>query len=161
MRVDQFLSDQQVAFETVVHAPAYTAQRRAHYLHVSGKYVAKSVLLAGPTGFVLAVLAATHRIDLNAVRQALGYPLRLANHLEIADLFRDCEWGALTPFGALYGLVTIVDESLAPDSHITFEAQMHAITISMHYRDFERLEHPRRFHFADRLGRKPVPHREQ
>ena len=150
MRVDQFLSDQHVAFETVVHAPAYTAQRRAHYVHVPGRQVAKSVLLAGPTDFVLAVLPATHHIDLQAVRQTLGYPLRLANHLEIADLFRDCEWGALTPFGNLYGLVTIVDDSLDSEAHITFEAQMHAITISMHYRDFERLEHPRRFRFAYR-----------
>ena len=154
MRVDQFLSDQHIAFETVVHAPAYTAQRRAHYVHVPGRQVAKSVLLAGPTGYVLAVLAATHQIDLRAVRKALGYPLRLANHLEIADLFRDCEWGALTPFGALYGLVTIVDVSLDPDAHITFEAQMHAITISMHYRDFERLEQPRRFHFGYHRDRK-------
>jgi Ala-tRNA(Pro) deacylase len=156
MRVDQFLSDQHIAFETTVHAPAYTSQRRARYLHVPGRQVAKSVLLAGPTDFVLAVLAATHQIDLPAVCKALGYPLRLANHLEIADLFRDCEWGALTPFGNLYGLVTIVDESLDLDAQIIFEAQMHAVTISMNYRDFERLEHPRRFHFAYRLDKKPA-----
>jgi Ala-tRNA(Pro) deacylase len=97
---------------------------------------------------VLAVLPACHQIDLKAVSKALGYPLRLANHLEIADLFRDCEWGALTPFGALYGVVTIVDDSLDPDAQITFEAQRHAVAITMNYRDFERLEHPRRFHFA-------------
>jgi Ala-tRNA(Pro) deacylase len=161
MRVDQFLSDRQVAFETIVHAPAYTAQRRAHYLHLPGKQVAKSVLLAGPTDYVLAVLAATHHIDLKAVCRALGYPLRLANSLEIADLFRDCEWGALTPFGALYGLLTIVDDSLDADAPITFEAQMHAVAISMHYRDFERLEHPRRFHFAHRIERKSIPSREE
>jgi len=156
MRVDQFLSDQHIAFETVVHAPAYTAQRRAHYLHVPGKQVAKSVLLAGPNDFVHAVLSASHQIDLKAVCQALGYPLRLANQLEIADRFRDCEWGALTPFGALYGLVTIVDESLDPDAHITFEAQMHAVTICMHYKDFERLENPRRFRFGCHRERKPA-----
>jgi Ala-tRNA(Pro) deacylase len=148
MRVAEFLSDQHVAFETVVHPPAFTAQRRAKYLHIPGRQVAKSVLLAGPTGFVLAVLAATHHVDVAAVSRVLGYPLRLANHLEIADLFRDCEWGALTPFGTLYGLVTIVDESLDPDAQIVFEAQMHAVTISMHYRDFDHLEKPRRFRFG-------------
>jgi Ala-tRNA(Pro) deacylase len=148
MRVAEFLHDQRVAFETVVHPPAFTAQKRAKYLHIPGRQVAKSVLLAGPTGFVLAVLAATHQVDIAAVSRVLGYPLRLANHLEVADLFRDCEWGALAPFGTLYGLVTIVDESLDPDAQIVFEAQMHAVTISMHYRDFAHLEKPRRFRFG-------------
>jgi len=155
MRVADFLSDQHVAFETVMHPPAFTAQKRAKYLHIPGKQVAKSVLLAGPTGFVLAVLAATHQVDIAAVTRVLGYPLRLANHLEIADVFRDCEWGALTPFGTLYGLVTIVDESLDPDSHIVFEAQMHAVAITMHYRDFEQLEKPRRFRFGYSADKKP------
>jgi hypothetical protein len=36
---------------------------------------------------------------------------------------------------------------------------MHAVTISMHYKDFERLEHPRRFRFACRFDKKPVPPR--
>jgi Ala-tRNA(Pro) deacylase len=148
MRVSQFLSDQQVPFETVLHPPAYTAQRLAKYLHVPGRQVAKCVLLARPTGFVLAVLAATHQVDLKAVARALGFPLRLANHLEIADVFRDCEWGTLVPFGTLYGLSTIVDESLDPEARIIFEAQMHAVAISMAYRDFERLEHPRRMVFS-------------
>jgi Ala-tRNA(Pro) deacylase len=148
MRVSEYLSDRQVAFETVVHPPAFSAQRRAKYLHVPGRQLAKCVLLAGPTDFVLAVLAATHQIDLHAVARILGFPVRLANHLEIADRFRDCEWGALTPFGSLYDLTTIVDESLDPDAHITFEAQMHAVAICMDYRDFERLEKPRRCRFA-------------
>lgn len=154
MRVSDYLSEQHIAFETMVHAPAYTAQKRAKYLHVPGRQVAKSVLLAGPTGFVLAVLPATHQIDLTAVAVTLGFPVRLANHLEIADLFRDCEWGALSPFGTLYGLTTIVDEALSQDAHIIFEAQLHAVTISMHYRDFERLEKPQRFAFAYPAARK-------
>lgn len=154
MRVADFLSEQHIPFETLVHAPAFTAQKRAKYLHVPGRQVAKSVLLAGPTGFVLAVLPATHHIDLGAVAACLGFPVRLANHLEIADLFRDCEWGVLTPFGTLYGLTTIVDESLDSNSHIIFEAHLHAMTISMHYRDFERLEKPRRFPFALRPAKK-------
>lgn len=157
MRVADYLSEQHVDFDTLVHAPAFTAQKRARVLHMPGRQVAKSVLLAGPTGFVLAVLPATHQIDLAAVSIKLGFPVRLANHLEIADLFRDCEWGVLTPFGTLYGLVTIVDEALDPEAHIVFEAHLHALTISMHYRDFERLEKPRRFRFAYQSAAKAHP----
>jgi Ala-tRNA(Pro) deacylase len=157
MRVADYLTEKQVSFETKVHPPAFTAQRRAQYLHVSAKQLAKSVLLAGPTQFVLAVLPADHHVDLTAVARELGHPYRLANHLEIADVFRDCEWGALAPFGKLYGVNTIVDEIIDPKSQIVFEAQMHAITILMSYRDFERLESPHRFRFAF-LPEQSAPH---
>jgi hypothetical protein len=44
----------------------------------------------------------------------------------------------------------VVDESLAEDEHIVFEAQSHEEAIRMNYRDFEALEHPRKGHFARR-----------
>src|SRR6516164_5022203 len=98
MRVPLFLTDQHVPFDTLVHPPAYTAQRRAKYLHVPGRHLAKCVLLRGPAGRVLAVLPATHRVDTDAVGRELGGPFRLADDRDLAEVFNDCEWGALAPF---------------------------------------------------------------
>jgi Ala-tRNA(Pro) deacylase len=148
MRLPQFLSDQCVAFETMVHPPAYTAQKRAKYLHVPGRLLAKSVLLTGPTGQFLAVLPATHHVDLEAVARGVGAKVRLADCDEIADIFRDCEWGVLAPFGTLYGITTLLDEALDPEAWIIFEAHLHGIAIRMRCQDFERLERPRRLAFA-------------
>jgi Ala-tRNA(Pro) deacylase len=103
MRVPHFLREQHIAFETLLHAPAFTAQRRAKYLHVSGRQVAKNVLLAGPAGYVLAVLPAPRSIDAETLAGELGGPVRLAADPEIADVFPDCEWGVVPPFGSLYG----------------------------------------------------------
>jgi len=148
MRVSDFLHQKCIAYETLVHPPAFTAQKRAHYLHVPGREVAKCVLLAGPAGFVLAVLPATHRVDLDLVARALGGPHRLADGDEIADVFRDCEWGVAVPFGTLYDLRTILDTSLDPESWMVFEAHFHALAIRMRCRDFETLERPQRLAFA-------------
>jgi Ala-tRNA(Pro) deacylase len=148
MRVPVFLADQQVAFETLVHPPAFTAQKRAKYLHVSGRRLAKCVLLAGTRGFVLAVLPATRQVDPEAVGRQLEDRYRLADDREVAEVFRDCEWGALAPFGTLYGVPTILDDSLAADDWIVFGAQGHALAIRMHCRDFEGLERPHRFPFT-------------
>jgi Ala-tRNA(Pro) deacylase len=148
MRVSQFLSEHRIAFETMPHPPAFTAQKRAKYLRVPGKQVAKCVLLDGPAGHVLAVLPATHLVDLERVANVLGGPVRLADHNAIADVFRDCEWGVLAPFGTLYGLTTLLDASLDPEALIIFEAHLHAVAIRMRCRDFERLERPRRVAFA-------------
>jgi len=148
MRVPTFLTEHQIPFETIVHPPAFTAQKRAKVLHLSGSQVAKSVLLAGPAGYFLAVLPATHQVDIEALVVALGGPVRFADGREITELFHDCEWGVLEPFGSLYGLPTLLDESLDGETSIVFEGHTHAAAIRMRCRDFEQLERPRRLSFA-------------
>jgi Ala-tRNA(Pro) deacylase len=151
MRIADFLAEQQVAFENLLHPPAFTAQKRAKYLRVSGNRVAKSVLLSGPRGFFLAVLPATHRLDPARLAAEAGGPVRLATEREVAAVFPDCEWGVVPPFGSLYGLSTVLDEELSPDTVIVFEGDGHAHAVRLLCRDFERLERPRRLRFARRV----------
>jgi hypothetical protein len=49
------------------------------------------------------------------------------------------------PFGNLYGLETVLDESLWPDSWMVFEAHTTVEAIRLRTGDFERLERPRRY----------------
>jgi Ala-tRNA(Pro) deacylase len=148
VRVPDFLSQEQVRFETLWHPPAFTAAKRAKYLHVPGRQVAKCVLLVGPTGPFLAVLPATHHIETSILAARLDGPVRLATEDELSDVFRDCEWGVVPPFGTLYGVATVLDESLAPDDLIVFEANGRMEAVRLLCRDFERLEGPRRLRFA-------------
>ena len=152
MRIVDLLAAQRIDFESLPHPPAFTAQKLAKYLHVSGHEVAKSVLLKGPAGHLLAVLPATHQIDAEALARELGGPVRLATDQEMAEVFRDCEWGVAPPFGALYGLPTLLDESVPPEAHMVFEAHTHVQAIRLRCRDFERLERPRRLRFARPAG---------
>ena len=148
MRIPAFLLEHQIPFETIVHPPAFTAQKRARFLHLPGRQVAKAVLLHGPEGYVLAVLAATDHVDTERVGSALGGPVRLARDVEIAAVFRDCEWGVVPPFGTLYGLPVLLDESIPPEALMVFETTTHAEAVRMLGRDFERLERPRRLPLA-------------
>jgi Ala-tRNA(Pro) deacylase len=155
MRIASFLADQEVVCEVLLHAPAYTAQKRAKYLHVPGDRVAKSVLLRGPGGFVLAVLPATHQIDLRRLEDALGGPVRLATAAELAETFLGCEWGVAPPFGALYGLPTLLDESIPPDAWMVFDTDARAEAVRLRCADYERLERPRRLRFAGPADGRP------
>jgi Ala-tRNA(Pro) deacylase len=148
MRIADFLAEQRVAFEPLPHPPAFTAQKRAKCLRISGSQVAKCVLLCGPQGHLLAVLPATHQVDLEKLAALLGGPVRLASDREIASVFRDCEWGVVPPFGTLYGLPTLLDDALPPDSQLVLETHTHVDAIRLTCRDFERLERPRRLTFA-------------
>jgi len=148
MYLTEFLADRQVAFETVVHPPAFTAQKRAKFLHVSGHCVVKSVLLRGPSGLLLAILPASQQIDFAVLRRHLEGPVYLASESEISEVFADCELGALTPFGSLYGVRTLLEASLAEDTVILCEAQRHAVTVRILCRDLERIENPLRIRFG-------------
>jgi Ala-tRNA(Pro) deacylase len=148
MRVPQFLAEQRIPYEMLRHPPAFSAQHRAKYLHVSGRQVVKAVLLVGPPGYFLAILQAACQVDTAQLEHAFAGPVRLATAAEVAEVFRDCEWGAGAPFGTLYGLTTILDDSLAPETVIIFEVHSHAMAIRMRCLDFERLERPRRLRFA-------------
>jgi Ala-tRNA(Pro) deacylase len=151
MKLDELLTSRHIAFERLRHQPAYTANRIAQALHVPGREMAKSVLLRSGHGYVLAVLPATHQVDLEQLRQDLGEErMEMATEEEMDRLFPDCERGAMPPFGSLYQLPTLVDESLAADEEIVFEAQNHEEAIRMRYRDYEAIEHPRKGHFAQR-----------
>jgi Ala-tRNA(Pro) deacylase len=148
LRVSDFLSDQQITFEEMLHPPAYTAQRLAQFLRISGKRVVKSVLLHGPEGYFLAVLLASQRIDLSRLSVHFGGAVQLATKQELHAQFADCEWGSLIPFGQLYGLPTILEAAVPLDTVIVFEAQRRALAIRMTCRDFVSLEQPQRLSFA-------------
>ena len=151
MRLDEFLTEKHVPYTRLQHRSAYTANRVAQVLHVKGKDMAKCVLVRTSKGHLLAVLPATHRVDLERLREDLGEDqVGLASETEMDLLFPDCERGAMPPFGSLYHLETLVDDSLAEDEEIVFEAQTHEDAIRMSYRDFETVEHPRHGHFACR-----------
>ena len=148
-RVKEYLDQQHVPYQHMVHRTAYTAQEVAAEEHIPGKMVAKTVIVRVDGRFAMAVVPATVRVDLAALKSFLGAEeVRLANELEFTGLFADCDVGAMSPFGNLYGLPVYVEESLTRDPEIVFNAGTHQDTVHMKYEDFARLVQPRVFPFA-------------
>lgn len=144
MNVREFLEQRRVEFGATPHRTTFSAQHLANCLGVPGDYVAKTVVLHVDGRPVLAVLQATHDIDFERARKALAaQSIELAPESELGDLFPDCEFGAVPPFGSEYGLPTIVDEALTHDDYIIFDGNRHTEAISMSYSDFAAIEHPR------------------
>ena len=143
MNVSTFLDYREVPYTKVNHSPTYTAQRLAQMVHCSGEMVAKSVLLAVDDGFVLAVLPATHQVDLARAQRFMGAEhVDLATERECGRHFRDCELGAMPPFGTHYGIRTMIDHALVAEESIMFGTNTHNEAIRMHTSDFLTLEDP-------------------
>lgn len=153
MHIRDYLRSRQIRFEMLLHPPAPSATRMAETVHVSGRHVAKGVLVKADDSFMLAVLPATHRIDLERLQTVLGVTnLRLATEDEVGEIFQDCERGALPPLGRLYGLATILDASLAGGSEIVFVGNSRHEGVRMRFRDYETLELPTRARFASLIA---------
>jgi Ala-tRNA(Pro) deacylase len=153
MHIPAYLAANRVAFETLFHPPANTAQKRAHYLHLPGARVTKSVLLRGPSEYILAVLPATMQVNTGRLAEIFGNSFRLATNDEIPEVFTDCEWGVVPPFGRLYGVKTVLEDSLGPDDDLIFDSNHQAEGIRMICRDYEELEKPGRARFGQKPSR--------
>jgi len=151
-RLKSFLDEQKVCYTLMTHSPAYTAQAAAATLHVPGKEVAKTVVVRAGDQTLLAILPASCHINWKKLAAVVGRDVRLATEQEFINLFPDCELGAMPPLGQLYSLPVFVDQALAADEEIVFNAGTHRDAIRMRYADFATLEKPRVASFADMAG---------
>jgi Ala-tRNA(Pro) deacylase len=160
MYLVDYLRSHHVWFKTLIHPPASSATKRASSLHVPGRAVAKTVLVKAGGDFVLTVLPATSRINMNRLCDALRLDpgaVRLATAEEIARYFPNCEPGAIPPFGRLYGIATVLDADLADQSEIVFAANTRHEGMRMRFADYEAVEAPRRAGFAEPIAGRSTP----
>jgi Ala-tRNA(Pro) deacylase len=148
--ISKFLESQNVPYQCCTHSRAYTAQGIAQAQHISGKKVAKVVMvMTKDNKLVMAVVPASHRVDLDRLAQAMDIDwVRLATEEEFKDAFPECEVGAMPPLGNIYHMDVWVDEKLRMCPTISFNAGTHAETIQMSYSDFERLVQPKTASFG-------------
>ena len=150
-RLEGYLRENRVPFETQHHPRAVTAQEVAASEHVPGKMLAKTVMILADGQMVMLALPATYQVDLDKAAAMLGVgEARLAEEEEFEDTFPDCEVGAMPPFGNLYDVPVYVEESLTEDETIVFRSGTHTDTMSVKYSDFERLVEPTVAGFARR-----------
>lgn len=149
-RLKEFLDQHRVKYQTLRHSPAYTAQEVAAATHISGKQVAKTVIVRLDGELAMAVLPASYRVDLARLSQATGKRAGLASEMDFLQAFPGCELGAMPPFGRLWGIDVYVAESLAEDYTIAFLAGTHGEVIIMAFDDYRALAEPRILKFSRR-----------
>ena len=148
-KLKSFLDNNNIEYITIRHSPAYTAQRIAASAHISGKELAKTVMVKIDGKMAMAVLPASRRVDFELLKGTVGARnVELASEQEFKDMFPECDVGAIPPFGNLYGMNVFVAETLAEDEEIAFNAGSHSELIKLAYRDFEFLVKPRVLKFS-------------
>ena len=143
-KLKDFLDANNVKYVVISHSQAFTAQEVAESAHIRGKELAKTVVLKIDGKMAMAVLPASHHVDLSLLKGVSGaQTTELASEDEFWNMFPECEVGAMPPFGKLYGMAVFVSESLEEDEEIAFNAGSHTELIRLAYGDFKRLTEPK------------------
>ena len=141
--VIDYLKHNNVQYEVIEHAPAFSAHEVAVVSHVPEKDLAKTLIVNADGKFYMVVMPADHRLDDHLLQGMLkSKHVQLASEEDLQQIFPDCEVGAMPPFGNLYALPVYADKSLADDNVIVFNACSHTRSIRLKMYDFLRLVKP-------------------
>ena len=142
--VREYLDQRHAKYVTISHQPAYTAQEVAAAAHISGRMMAKTVMVKIDGEMAMVVLPADRRVDLEYLKKITrAQTVRLASEEEFKGMFPGCEVGAMPPLGELYGLEVYAARELTEDDEIAFNAGTFTEVVKLPYAEFRRLARPR------------------
>lgn len=145
----EYLNSQGVKYQSILHPRTVTTPETAESTRISGKEMAKTVILKLDGELVMAVLRANQKVNLEDLQDVTGSEtVEVASEEEFKNLFPDCEVGAMPPFGNLYGMEVFVCAPLANNEGIAFNAGTHAEVIKMAFSDYMRLVEPKVLDFT-------------
>lgn len=143
-KLKEFLDTHKLKYVSISHSPAFTAQEIAASAHVSGKQLAKTVIVKIDGHLAMVVIPANNQLNFAKLREATGgAQVDLANESDFKDKFAGCEVGAMPPFGNLYEIPVFLSNQFKQQDHILFNAGSHSELIQLAMQDFERVVKPK------------------
>ncbi len=141
MTVSSFLEQEGVDYDIVSHTHTASSAETAQAAHIPREQLAKSVILEDESGYIMAVLPATHRLKIGELNKLVQRKLGLATEPELGHLFADCDVGAVPAVGQAYKIETVWDETLGQMPDIYFEGGDHEQLVHMSGSQFRVLMH--------------------
>ena len=71
-KLEEFLNRERVNYKRILHCRAFTAQKTAAHAHISGKEVAKTVIVKIDGRMAMAVVPAAMQLDIKALKVETG-----------------------------------------------------------------------------------------
>ncbi|SCA56490.1 YbaK/prolyl-tRNA synthetase associated region [Candidatus Terasakiella magnetica] len=153
--LEQFLDTNSVSYDTLTHELTATASQTAEAAHIPGARLIKAVVVKADERFILALLPASHHLNLDMLKDTLLEPVTLAKEEEFTDFFKDCETGAVPALGMAYDMDVVVDSTIADVGDVMFEAGDHETLVRMQAEDFESLVHTATHGYFSRYDKHP------
>ena len=151
-RIRRLLDEGGITYRCVRHEPTFTSEESAKARGEDVRIGGKALLIKTGDDFRLFVLSAARKLDSEAVRQRFGVKkLRFATAEELKDL-TGLVPGSVPPFGKpILPFELFVDESIAANERIAFNAGSLTDSIVLGVNDYLRIAQPNIFAFSAAL----------
>ena len=137
--VEDFLAKHGIDYTLVSHPHTGSSHETAEAAHVNEDHIAKAVIVKDTGGYAMVVVPASNWVEIEHLRKELKRDFHLATEDELAELFSDCEAGAVPPLGPAYAIETFLDQALSSLANIYFEAGDHEKLVHTSGEDFRTL----------------------
>ncbi len=136
-----YLQQHEIEYGLIIHPHTGCSMETAEKAHIPGDALAKGVLVKDAESFLLVVLPSDYHIELNTLCKLLHQNVELAAESEVAELFPDCETGAVPPIGSAYKVLSIWDHSssLGQQDEVYFESGDHQHLVRVTGKQFHEL----------------------
>jgi Ala-tRNA(Pro) deacylase len=143
--VTAFLDGHGVRHEVVEHRPTFSAAAEARAAGTEPREAVKTLALRDRDAYRMAVIPATHRLDVHRLREVLGASshLRLATEAELERDFPMFEVGAMPPLGPMMPMPEVIDVHLVYHDRILCAGGDHRHALRLDPRDLLRVCEPR------------------
>jgi len=129
--LEEYLASRHIAYEVFTHPKTSTAMQTVNKANIPADRMVKCVVLEDDAGYVMAVVPASHRVDLGKIRAAMNRRLGLAMEDEFSEMLNDCTVGAVPPVGQAYGMATIIADELSDQPDIYLEGGDHQALVHL------------------------------
>lgn len=138
--LDNFLKTRDIHFDIVEHAYSEGSYNTAQCAAIPPEQLIKGVVFRDQDlHYTMAVVPASNRVLRHTLNQVFDRSLQLAGEEELAEIFFDCEEGAIPSFGQAYGINIIWDDQLELHKEFWLEAGDHEHLVHLMQDDFKRL----------------------
>jgi Ala-tRNA(Pro) deacylase len=143
--VHRFLDQRGVRHDIVDHEQTFSAAEEAEASGVPPDHAAKTMVLRDGDQYRLAVIPASHRLDLRKVRALFeaSQHLRLASEPEMEADFASFDVGALPPLGPMLPATEVLDGRLLDHDRILCAGGDHRHSVLVDPRDLARISDAR------------------
>ena len=137
--VKRILDEKGIDYRIFEHEPVYTSEQAARVRGVDVKTGVKAMVLKTEKGeYVMALVRADKRVDLDRISGLEGSPVKLAPPLEVLEVV-GCEVGSVPPFGHETRLKTYLDRDILENEFVSFNCGEHTKSITMRADDLKKV----------------------
>lgn len=142
--MSDYLIDHHIDYSILKHKPTPGAFDIAQVASIPLQHLVYSIVLQQqhqPKQRLLALIPASHHLDMDKVSRALGQPYRIVDRQDLRATFHDCQPGIIPGLGQPFNLETLIDTRLFQVPQLYLEDGDNTELIKLKQTQFQTLMH--------------------